>query len=81
MTSLAGALSLLVSVDDVSLRLFFCVFNLIWVTVFIEAWKRESASLAYTWGTHGQDKFEECRAAFYGELRKSACTSFNAHKV
>ena len=58
------------SVDDVSLRLFFCVFNLVWTTLFLEAWKRESASLAYKWGTLGQDKFEECRAAYYGELRK-----------
>ena len=61
---------MLMNVNDVSVRLFFCVFNLVWVTIFIEAWKRESSSLAYKWGTSGSEKFEECRAAHYGELSK-----------
>ena len=59
---------MLTTVDDVSLRVFFCVFNLVWVTLFLEAWKRNSASLAYTWGTINTHKFEEARPAYYGEL-------------
>lgn len=30
---------------------FFCVFNLLWVTVFLEVWKRKCSELAYVWGT------------------------------
>jgi len=46
----------------------FCVFNLIWSTIFLEAWKRKTAELAYLWGTINMEQFEEPRASFYGEL-------------
>lgn len=29
----------------------FNIFNIVWATLFLEAWKRKSAELAYTWGT------------------------------
>lgn len=44
----------------------FCVFNVVWATVFLESWKRRTAELAFRWGTLGMEKFEEPRAAFYG---------------
>ncbi|XP_077455911.1 anoctamin-10 isoform X3 [Stigmatopora argus] len=48
---------------------FFAVFNLIWCTVFLELWKRCSASLAYHWGTLSRKKvFEEPRPGFHGIL-------------
>ena len=31
--------------------LFFNIFNIVWATLFLEAWKRKSAELAYKWGT------------------------------
>mgnify|MGYP001793544211 CR=1 FL=1 len=29
----------------------FAILSLIWATVFLEAWKRRSAEMAFTWGT------------------------------
>lgn len=29
----------------------FNIFNIVWATLFLEAWKRKSAELAYKWGT------------------------------
>jgi len=52
----------------------FCVFNLVWATIFLESWKRKTAELAYRWGTIDTEQFEEPRAAFYGELGKDAVT-------
>ena len=53
--------------DELSVVLF-CVFNLVWATIFLEAWKRKTAELAYRWGTINMEHIEEPRAAFYGEL-------------
>jgi len=52
----------------------FCVFNLVWTTIFLESWKRKSAELAYRWGTINMEQYEEPRAAFYGELGKDPVT-------
>ena len=47
----------------------FAVFNLLWSTVILEVWKRQSASLAYSWGTLSRKKaFEEPRPGFHGAL-------------
>ena len=29
----------------------FSIFNIVWATLYLEAWKRKSAELAYRWGT------------------------------
>lgn len=29
----------------------FSIFNIVWATLYLEAWKRRSAELAYRWGT------------------------------
>lgn len=44
----------------------FSVFNVIWATVYLEAWKRRGAELAYRWGTLDQrdDLLLEPRSLF-----------------
>lgn len=55
--------------EDYDKYVLFAVFNLVWSTVFLEVWKRCSATLAYSWGTLGRKKaFEEPRAGFHGPL-------------
>ncbi|XP_066505745.1 anoctamin-10 [Hoplias malabaricus] len=45
------------------------VFSMIWSTVFMELWKRRSASLSYHWGTIAlTERFQEPRPDFHGEL-------------
>jgi len=51
-----------------------CIFNIIWATIFLEAWKRKTAELAYQWGTIDTEQFEEPRAAYYGDLEKDPVT-------
>lgn len=46
----------------------FCMFNLIWATLFLEAWKRNCAVLSYQWGTIKTEPFEEPRAEFNGAI-------------
>ena len=52
----------------------FAIFNLIWTTLFLEAWKRKCAAMAYSWGTYGMVKFEEPRPQFYGPLHRNPVT-------
>lgn len=55
--------------EDYDKYVLFAVFNLVWSTVFLEVWKRCSATLAYGWGTLSRKKaFEEPRAGFHGAL-------------
>lgn len=55
--------------EDYDKYVLFAVFNLIWSTVFLEVWKRCSATLAYGWGTLSRKKaFEEPRPGFHGFL-------------
>lgn len=70
----AGFMCSLASFDSVTVRLFFAVFNLVWATVFLEAWKRHCSTLAYKWGTIRTEKFEEARAAYHGELSTNKVT-------
>ncbi|XP_029951269.1 anoctamin-10 [Salarias fasciatus] len=45
------------------------VFSMLWSTVFMELWKRRSASLSYRWGTlHLAERFAEPRPGFHGDL-------------
>ena len=45
---------------------FFNIFNIVWATLFLEAWKRKSAELAYKWGTMDMpsDALKEPRPLF-----------------
>lgn len=55
--------------EDYDKYVLFAIFNLVWSTVFLEVWKRCSATLAYGWGTLSRKKaFEEPRPGFHGAL-------------
>ncbi|XP_045892502.1 anoctamin-10-like [Micropterus dolomieu] len=45
------------------------VFSILWSTIFMELWKRRSASLSYRWGTLNlAERFAEPRPGFHGEV-------------
>lgn len=62
--ALIGLIYFLTSWENINKHTFFAGFNLIWVTVFLEAWKRYSNELAYNWGTINTQTVEEPRTAF-----------------
>lgn len=66
-----GFLQLFVSHETVP---FFCVFNVVWVTVLLELWRRRSNELAFQWGTIGMTSLDEPRANFHGHMGKDAVT-------
>ncbi|XP_051574061.1 anoctamin-10-like isoform X2 [Myxocyprinus asiaticus] len=67
--ALIGILYYLFDWEDYDKYVLFAVFNLVWSTVFLEVWKRCSATLAYGWGTLSCKKaFEEPRPGFHGAL-------------
>ncbi|CAF1311319.1 unnamed protein product [Adineta steineri] len=53
----------------------FCIFNVIWWSIFIERWKRVSITLAYQWGTLDLQVFERPRSLYYGDLHRSPITN------
>ncbi|XP_073242923.1 anoctamin-8-like isoform X2 [Porites lutea] len=55
---------------------FFNIFNIVWATLFLEAWKRKSAELAYKWGTMDMpsDALKEPRPLFRGDYQPSEIT-------
>ncbi|XP_065163565.1 anoctamin-10 isoform X3 [Atheta coriaria] len=60
-----GCVQLLIGAEAVP---FFCVFNVVWVTVFLEVWKRKSNELAFQWGTIGMTSMDEPRPNFQGHM-------------
>lgn len=56
----------------------FAVLNLIWGTVFLEAWKRRCSEISFKWGTLkagiGTEEVEEPRSTYWGEKRISPIT-------
>ncbi|XP_049578606.1 anoctamin-10 isoform X1 [Syngnathus scovelli] len=51
------------------------VFSMLWSTVFMELWKRRSASNSYRWGTlHLAERFAEPRPGFHGDLGMNPVT-------
>ncbi|XP_069783985.1 anoctamin-8 [Narcine bancroftii] len=54
----------------------FALFNVVWTTLFLEGWKRQSAELAYKWGTLDRpaELIEEPRSQFRGVKRVSPVT-------
>lgn len=49
---------------------FFCVFNVVWTTIFLEFWKIRSNELAFNWGTIGMTSLDEPRANYHGQMGK-----------
>nr|CAI5824442.1 unnamed protein product [Callosobruchus analis] len=54
----------------------FSIFNIVWVTTYLQAWKRYSAELAFRWGTLDQrdDLLADPRPLFRGPLHISPVT-------
>ncbi|XP_019880243.2 anoctamin-8 isoform X2 [Aethina tumida] len=63
------------TLEDIGYVLF-SVFNVVWVTTYLQAWKRYSAELAFRWGTLDQrdDLLAEPRPLFRGPLHASPVT-------
>ncbi|XP_021955512.1 anoctamin-10 isoform X1 [Folsomia candida] len=54
--------------------IFFCIFNVVWVTVTLELWKRKCSELAYVWGTLRMTKWEDPRSNFRGKMSMDPVT-------
>ncbi|XP_076358158.1 anoctamin-10-like [Tachypleus tridentatus] len=65
--ALIGILQLVLTGITLHTSAFFAVFNLLWVTIFLESWKRRSNELAYSWGTINTMVFQEHRSTFRGK--------------
>lgn len=54
----------------------FAFLNVVWASTWLEAWKRRSAELSFTWGTLDShlETFSEPRPRFKGELRVCSVT-------
>ncbi|XP_052229887.1 anoctamin-10-like isoform X1 [Dreissena polymorpha] len=74
--ALIGFLYWITSWQNLYREAIFAVFNLIWATVFLEAWKRYCAELAFKWGCTDfvSSKFEEPRANFHGHMGRNPVT-------
>ncbi|CAH0557355.1 unnamed protein product [Brassicogethes aeneus] len=66
-----GLLQIFVSIETVP---FFCVFNVVWVTLLLEIWRRKSNELAFKWGTIGMTSMDEPRPNFRGTMGVDAVT-------
>ncbi|XP_045470145.1 anoctamin-10 isoform X2 [Harmonia axyridis] len=66
-----GLLQMLIPTDGV---LFLCTFNVVWVTLMLEFWRRKSNELAFQWGTIGMTSLDEPRANFQGTMEKDPIT-------
>ncbi|CAF1634206.1 unnamed protein product [Adineta ricciae] len=73
-TSVLGILLSVLPFSDFTKYSFFCVFNVIWWTVFMERWKRLTNKLAYQWGTLDLQVFQRPRPPYYGDLQPSPIT-------
>ncbi|CAL4158930.1 unnamed protein product, partial [Meganyctiphanes norvegica] len=62
------------SVDSLTEYILFAIFNLVWVTMFLELWKRRCAGLAFDWGTLGRSIDEVVQPLYHGELQKNPIT-------
>ncbi|XP_050696718.1 anoctamin-10-like, partial [Eriocheir sinensis] len=70
-----GVAQLFLSVDTLTEYALFAAFNLVWVTVLLELWKRRCAGLAYSWGTllhHGHQ--HATRPGFRGRMTQHPVT-------
>lgn len=53
---------------------FFCICNVIAVTVFLEVWRRRSNESAFQWGTIGMTSLDEPRPNFHGTMMRDTVT-------
>lgn len=74
--ALIGLIYFLTSWRSVYREAVFAIFNLVWSTVFLEAWKRYCSELTYMWGTidTAASRFEEPRANYHGSIGRNPVT-------
>ncbi|KAK6174389.1 hypothetical protein SNE40_017675 [Patella caerulea] len=75
--ALIGIIYLVTFWKSVYREAIFAVFNLIWSTLLLEAWKRYSSELSYKWGTLNSSsalKIDEPRADYSGDLGRNPVT-------
>ncbi|CAM1154814.1 Uncharacterised protein g11419 [Pycnogonum litorale] len=73
--AIIGILQLISSVDTIQEYAFFAIFNLIWVTLFLEIWKRNCSELAYNWGTIDlKESYSEVRPDYHGVMTEDSVT-------
>lgn len=53
---------------------YFCFLYVVWMTVFLEIWKRKSSELAYNWGTISMTNLDIARPDYFGKLGKDPIT-------
>lgn len=53
---------------------YFCCFYVVWMTVFLEVWKRKCSEMAYNWGTLSLATIELPRPDYYGTLGRDPIT-------
>lgn len=53
---------------------YFCFLYVVWMTVFLEIWKRKSSELAYKWGTISMTNLDIARPDYFGKLGKDPIT-------
>ncbi|XP_070496668.1 anoctamin-10 isoform X4 [Chironomus tepperi] len=53
---------------------YFCCFYVVWMTVFLEIWKRKCSAMAYRWGTLSLATIELPRPDYYGKLGRDPIT-------
>ncbi|CAO1368109.1 unnamed protein product [Diamesa tonsa] len=53
---------------------YFCFLYVVWMTVFLEVWKRKSSELAYKWGTISMTNLDIARPDYFGKLGKDPIT-------
>ncbi|XP_069112158.1 anoctamin-10-like isoform X1 [Argopecten irradians] len=72
-----GILYLVTSWKSMYREAIFAVFNLVWATIFLEAWKRYCSELSFKWG-QAQDvelnRSQEPRAMYHGTMDKNPVT-------
>lgn len=73
--ALLGVCQMFFSVDTLSEHAFFAAFNLVWVTVFLELWKRKCSELAYSWGTLERVGPPAARVNYKGDVRQNPITN------
>jgi anoctamin-10 len=69
-----GLVLFITGYDAVSSQLLFAVTNMLWLTLLLECWKRQSAHLTYIWGTFGTEQFEETRPSHHGAVSRNPVT-------
>ncbi|XP_052816111.1 anoctamin-10-like isoform X1 [Mya arenaria] len=74
--AILGVLYWITSWQNLYREALFAVFNLVWATIFLEAWKRYCAELAFKWGCMDfvSTNSEEPRANYHGRMGKNPVT-------